>query len=161
MWEQNYRPVAGSLGLSALVAAIPLFVLFYMLGVKRKPSWIAGLSALAAAWVVVLAVIHMPVQQALASTIYGAAFGIFPIFWIVFSAILLYRVTVDTGKFEIIKDSVGALSDDRRLQALLIAFSFGAFLEGASGFGTPVAVAAAMMTGLGFSPFFAAGICLL
>jgi len=161
MWEQNYRPVAGSLGLSALVAAIPLFVLFYMLGVKRKPSWIAGLSALAAAWVVVLAVIHMPVQQALASTIYGAAFGIFPIFWIVFSAILLYRVTVDTGKFEIIKDSVGALSDDRRLQALLIAFSFGAFVEGAAGFGTPVAVAAAMLAGLGFSPFYAAGICLL
>jgi len=161
MWEQNYRPVAGSLGLSALVAAIPLFVLFYMLGVKRKPSWIAGLSALAAAWLVVLAVIHMPVQQALASTIYGAAFGIFPIFWIVFSAILLYRVTVDTGKFEIIKDSVGALSDDRRLQALLIAFSFGAFVEGAAGFGTPVAVAAAMLAGLGFSPFYAAGICLL
>ena len=84
-----------------------------------------------------------------------------PIGWIVFSAILLYRLTVETGKFEIIKDSVGSLTPDRRLQALLIAFAFGAFIEGAAGFGSPVAVAAAMLTGLGFSPFYAAAICLL
>jgi len=161
MWEQNYQPVAGSLGLSALVAAVPLFVLFFLLGVKRKPSWMAALVALVAAWLVALAVFHMPFQLALTSTLNGMAFGVFPIFWIVFTAIILYRVTVDTGKFEIIKDSVGALSDDRRLQALLIAFSFGAFVEGAAGFGTPVAVAAAMLAGLGFSPFYAAGICLL
>ncbi|HYM10731.1 MAG TPA: lactate permease LctP family transporter [Bryobacterales bacterium] len=161
MWEQNYYPVAGSLWWSTLVASVPLLVLFYMLGVKRKPSWMAALWALAGAWVVALAVIRMPVRQALAATIYGAAFGLFPIGWIVFSAILLYRITVDTGKFEIIKDSVGRLSDDRRLQALLIAFSFGAFIEGAAGFGTPVAVAAAMLAGLGFSPFYAAAICLL
>lgn len=161
MWEQNYEPVAGSLGWSALVAAVPLLVLFYMLGVKRKPSWMAALTALVSAWVVALAVYKMPLQQALASTIYGAAFGLFPIGWIVFSSILLYRLAVDTGKFEIIKDSVGTLSDDRRLQALFIAFSFGAFVEGAAGFGAPVAVAAAMLAGLGFSPFYAAGICLL
>ncbi len=161
MWEQNYHPVAGNLWYSALVAAVPLVVLFYLLGVKRKPSWMAALSGLAAAWVVALAVFHMPVQQALAATLYGAAFGLFPIGWIVFAAIVLYRVTVDTGKFEIIKDSMETLSDDRRLQALLIAFSFGAFVEGAAGFGTPVAVAAAMLAGLGFSPFYAAGICLL
>jgi L-lactate transport len=161
MWEQNYHPVAGSLGYSALVAAAPLLVLFFLLGVKRKPSWLAALSGLAAALAAALFVIHMPAIQALAAVVYGAAFGLFPIGWIVFSAILLYRVVLETGKFEIIKDSVGALSDDRRLQALLIAFSFGAFVEGAAGFGTPVAVAAAMLAGLGFSPFYAAGICLL
>lgn len=161
MWEQNYHPVAGSLGYSALVASVPLLILFYMLGVRRKPSWMAGLSALGAAWVVALFVIGMPVRQAAAATVYGAAFGLFPIGWIVFSSILLYRIAVDTGKFEIIKDSVGALTDDRRLQALLIGFSFGAFIEGAAGFGTPVAVAAAMLAGLGFPPFYAAVICLL
>jgi lactate permease len=161
MWQHNYQPVGGSLFLSSVVAAIPLLVLFYMLGVKRKPSWMAALSALGAAWVVALAAYGMPFQQALTSTIYGAAFGLFPIAWIVFASILLYRLTVETGKFEIIKDSVGALSNDRRLQGLFIAFSFGAFVEGAAGFGAPVAVSAAMLTGLGFSPFYAAGICLL
>ncbi|MCQ8779989.1 L-lactate permease, partial [Escherichia coli] len=90
-----------------------------------------------------------------------ACFGLFPIGWIVFWAIILYRLTLITGRFEILKDSVGSLTDDRRLQALLIAFAFGAFIEGAAGFGTPVAVAAAMLAGLGFSPFYAAGICLL
>jgi lactate permease len=116
---------------------------------------------LAAAVAVSLAVYRMPVVPMLGAVAYSAAFGLFPIGWIVFTAILLYRVTVETGKFEIIKDSVGSLSSDRRLQALLIAFAFGAFLEGAAGFGAPVAIAAAMLTGLGFSPFYAAGICLL
>ena len=161
MWQHNYEPVGGSLGLSAAVAAIPILVLFYMLGVRRKPTWMAALSALVAAWVVALAAYRMPFQQALMSTLYGAAFGIFPIAWIVFASIMLYRLAVDTGKFEIIKDSVGTLSNDRRLQALFIAFSFGAFVEGAAGFGAPVAISAAMLTGLGFSPFYAAGICLL
>ena len=161
MWQHNYQPVGGNLGLSALVAAIPIFVLFYMLGVKRKPTWIAASTALAAGWVVALAVYRMPVRYALMSTLNGAAFGMFPIAWIVFAAIMLYRLAVDTGKFEIIKDSVGGLSNDRRLQGLFIAFSFGAFIEGAAGFGAPVAIAGAMLAGLGFSPFYAAGICLL
>jgi len=161
MWEQNYFPVGGSLSFSALVAAIPLLVLFYMLGVKRKPSWMAGLSALAAAALLAVLVFRMPPVQAVAATLYGAAFGLFPIGWIVFTAILLYRMVVETGQFEVIKESVGALSGDRRLQALLIAFSFSAFIEGAAGFGTPVAVAAAMLAGLGFSPFYAAAICLV
>ena len=103
----------------------------------------------------------MPVQLALISTVYGAAYGVFPIAWIVFASIMLYRLAVDTGKFEIIKDSVGGLTDDRRLQAMFIAFSFGAFIEGAAGFGAPVAVSGAMLAGLGFNPFYAAGICLL
>jgi lactate permease len=103
----------------------------------------------------------MPTNLALSAMTYGAAQGLFPIGWIVYWAIVLYRLTLETGKFEIIKDSIGGLTSDRRLQAMLIAFAFGAFIEGASGFGTPVAVAAAMLAGLGFSPFFAAGICLL
>ncbi len=161
MWQQNYEPLSGSLGLSAIVAAIPILVLFYMLGVIRKPAWMAAVSALAAAFVLALLVYGMPVQLAVMSTLNGAAFGLFPIAWIVFSSIMLYRLAVDTGKFEVIKDSVGGLTNDRRLQALLIAFSFGAFIEGAAGFGAPVAVAGAMLAGLGFSPFYAAGICLL
>lgn len=161
MWQHNYEPVGGSLGVSAVVAAIPIFVLFYMLGVKRKPAWMAASGALVSALLVALIAYRMPPQLAILSTIYGAAFGIFPIAWIVFSSILLYRLAVDTGKFEIIKDSVGGLTTDRRLQAMFIAFSFGAFIEGAAGFGAPVAVSGAMLAGLGFNPFYAAGICLL
>jgi lactate permease len=161
MWEHNYEPLGGSLALSAPVAAIPILVLFVMLGVLRKPSWISALSALGSALIVSLLVYGMPVSLAIVSVIYGAAYGIFPIAWVVFSSIMLYRLVVDTGKFEIIKDSVGSLTDDRRLQAMFIAFSFGAFIEGAAGFGAPVAVAGAMLAGLGFDPFYAAGICLL
>ncbi len=140
---------------------MPIFVLLFLLGVKRKPAWIAALSGLAATALVSLFLYRMPVTQVVAATAYGAAFGLFPIGWIVIWAVLLYRLTVETGKFEAIKYSLGSLTQDRRLQALLIAFAFGAFLEGAAGFGTPVAVAAAMLAGLGFSPFYAAGICLL
>jgi len=161
MWSQNYTPVAASLPLSALIAAIPIFVLLYLLGVARKPSWIASLAGLASALAVALFAYGMPAGLALSSALYGAANGMLPIGWIVFTAILLYRLTVETGKFEIIKDSVASLTGDQRVLALLIAFAFGAFIEGASGFGTPVAVAAAMLTGLGFQPFYAAAICLL
>src|SRR5215510_10560839 len=135
MWQHNYEPVAGSLGVSAIVAAIPILVLFLMLGVLRKPAWMSAATALASALLVSLVVYGMPFRLAIISTIYGAAFGIFPIAWIVFSSIMLYRLAVDTGKFEIIKDSIGGLNNDRRLQALFIAFSFGAFIEGAAGFG--------------------------
>jgi lactate permease len=161
MWQHNYEPVAGNLGLSAVVAAIPILVLFYMLGIRRTPAWIAASSALVSALLVAIVAYGMPVQMAVISTLYGAAFGIFPIAWIVFASIMLYRLAVDTGKFEVIKDSVGSLTNDRRLQAMFIAFSFGAFIEGAAGFGAPVAVSGAMLAGLGFNPFYAAGICLL
>ena len=161
MWEQNYTPVAESLSASTIVAAIPLVILFVMLGVMRKPGWIAGLSALGAAVLLAVGIYGMPVPQAGMSMVNGAAFGLFPIGWIVIASLILYHVTVETGKFEIIKDSIGSLSDDRRLQAILIGFAFGAFIEGAAGFGTPVAIAAAMLTGLGFSPFYAAFICLV
>ncbi len=161
MWQHNYEPIAGSLGVSAVVAAIPIVVLFVMLGVLRKPAWMSAATALASALLVSLLVYRMPVSLAFISTIYGAAFGIFPIAWIVFASIMLYRLAVDTGKFEIIKDTIGGLTTDRRLQAMFIAFSFGAFIEGAAGFGAPVAISGAMLAGLGFNPFYAAGICLL
>src|SRR5690242_892047 len=161
MWQHNYEPIAGSLGLSAVVAAIPIVVLFVMLGLLRKAAWKSALASLASALLVALLAYGMPLNLAVMSTLYGAAYGIFPIAWIVFAAIMLYRLAVDTGKFAIIKDSVGGLNDDRRLQAIFSAFSFGAFIEGAAGFGAPVAVSGAMLAGLGFSPFYAAGICLL
>ena len=161
MWQHNYEPVGGSLAISAVIAAIPILVLFFMLGIKRKPSWMSALAALVSALIIALFVYGMPVQLALISTLYGAAFGLFPIAWIVFSSIMLYRLAVDTGKFEIIKDSIGGLTNDRRLQAMFIAFSFGAFIEGAAGFGAPVAISGAMLAGLGVNPFYAAGICLI
>jgi lactate permease len=161
MWQHNYAPIGGSLAASALVAGIPIVVLFVMLGVLRKPSWISALGSLGSALLVALVAYGMPVKLAVISTLYGAAYGLFPIAWVVFTSIMLYRLVVDTGKFEVIKDSVGGLTDDRRLQAMFIAFSFGAFIEGAAGFGAPVAVAGAMLAGLGFDPFYAAGICLL
>ncbi len=161
MWTHNYEPLGGSLALSAPVAALPIVVLFLMLGVWRAPAWKAAITGLASAFLLAILVYGMPAQLAVVSALYGAAYGVFPIAWIVFSSIMLYRLAVDTGKFEVIKDSVGSLTDDRRLQAMLIAFSFGAFIEGAAGFGAPVAVSGAMLAGLGFNPFYAAGLCLI
>ena len=160
MWQQNYTPL-GSLPFSALVAALPIFTLLLLLGILRKPAWVAALSGLAATILVAVFLYGMPLGKVIGATTYGAAFGLFPIGWIVIWAVFLYRLTLDTGKFEFIKHSIGSLTKDRRLQALLIAFAFGAFVEGAAGFGTPVAVASAMLAGLGFTPFYAAAICLL
>src|SRR4029078_11698908 len=154
MWNQDYVPAANSLPLSAALAALPILVLLVSLGLLRLSAWKAGLLGPITAALVAAFVHGMPVRLVLASTAYGAAFGLFPIAWIVFWAVALYRLTVETGQFELSKDSVGRLAQERRLQALLIAFAFGAFIEGAAGFGTPVAVAAAMLTGLGFSPFY-------
>jgi lactate permease len=144
MWQQNYTPL-GNLPVSALVAALPIFTLLYLLIIRRKPAWIAALSGLGATILVAVFLYGMPFGKVIASTTYGASFGLFPIGWIVIWAVFLYRLTLDTGKFESIKHSIGSLTSDRRLQALLIAFAFGAFVEGAAGFGTPVAVASAML----------------
>lgn len=103
----------------------------------------------------------MPAGLALTATATGALYGLFPIFWIVVTAIFIYNMTVETGQFEVVKDSIATITDDRRLQGLLIAFGFGAFLEGAAGFGTPVAISAGMLVGLGFNPLYAAGLCLI
>ncbi len=160
MWSQSYLPLGGLVP-SALLAAVPVVLMLYLLGVARKPAWVAGLSGCAVAFVIALAAYRMPVNLAVNSAIYGAAYGLLPIAWIVFTALLLYRLAVETGKFEIIKDSIGHLTSDTYMQALVIAFAFGAFIEGASGFGSPVAVASAMLVGLGMAPFEAATICLL
>ena len=161
MPQQEYLPIAGNIVYSSLAAAIPIFVLIYLLGIKRTTAWVAALCGLGSALLVALLVYRMAPATAASAVAYGASFGLFPICWIIVWAIFLYRIMVDTGKFEIVKDSIGNLTTDRRLQALLIAFAFSSFIEGAAGFGTPVAVAAAMLTGLGFSPFYAAAICLL
>jgi lactate permease len=161
MWQQNYSFAGDSLTVSALIASTPLLTLFYLLGVRRKPAWTSALASLAVAWIVARLFVGMPVQQATAATIAGAAFGLFPISWIVFTSILLYRLAVETGKFAVIKDSIGALTSDRRLQLLLIAFAFSGFIEGGAGFGSPVAISAAMLAGLGFPPFYAAVLCLI
>src|SRR5271170_1477242 len=161
IWDQSYFPFGLGLGVSALVAAAPIFTLLLLLGVMRKAAWIAGLWGLGVAFVLAIVVYRMPSVTAVSAAVNGAAFGLFPISWIVFWAIALFRVTEVTGKFEIIKHSIARLTADPRRQALLIAFAFGAFLEGAAGFGTPVAIAATMLTGLGFSPFRASAICLL
>src|SRR5579863_3705061 len=159
--EQGYYIWGQGLVISAIVAALPIAVLLFLLGVMRKPAWVAALWGLGSTLLVALAGYRMPFSLTLSSAAYGAAFGLFPISWIVFWAIVLYNVTVATGKFTIIKDSVGSLTPDLRIQAIIIAFGFGAFIEGAAGFGTPIAVAGAMMVGLGFSPYYAAALCLL
>jgi L-lactate transport len=160
-WSQSYTLFGGGLAFSAAVASLPILTLLFLLGVLRKPAWFASLCSLAVALVIALFAYKLPPPLTLSAAADGSAFGLFPISWIVFASITLYRVTVETGKFEIIKASMGNLTTDARLQALLVAFAFGAFVEGAAGFGTPVAVAAAMMVGLGFSPFYASALCLV
>jgi lactate permease len=158
---QNYAPLGEGHVFSALVAGVPLYVLFFMLAVKRVSGHKAAfLGTLAAALLAVLAW-GMPAGLAGSAVLYGAAFGLFPIVWIVITAIWLYNMTVESGEFEIIKDSLAVITDDRRLQAIFIAFAFGSFIEGTAGFGTPVAITAAMLVGLGFNPLYAAGICLI
>ncbi len=161
IWEQGYFIWGQGLAISALIAAIPTAVLLFLLGVKRKPAWVASLAGLCATLVVALVGFQMPAKLMLSAAAHGAAFGLFPISWIVFWAIVLYNMTVKSGKFAIVKDSIGSLTSDLRIQSIIIAFGFGAFIEGAAGFGTPIAVAGAMMVGLGFSPYYAAALCLL
>lgn len=159
-WTQIYNPL-GNLLLSALVAALPVVILLGLLAFFHVKAHIAALAGLAASLLVAIVAYGMPTSLALASAANGAAYGLFPIGWIVLCAIFVYDITVETGKFEIVKETIANLADDRRIQALLIAFSFGAFIEGAAGFGTPVAISAAMLIGLGFKPLPAAGIALI
>jgi lactate permease len=160
-WTQNYQPIMDSIGLSAIVAAIPLFILLYMLGIKRSKGHNAAFFGVLSAVVIAIAGFKMPVGLAISATLNGALVGIFPIVWIVVTAIWVYNMTVESGEFEIIKNSLASITEDRRLQALFIAFAFGSFIEGTAGFGTPVAITAAMLVGLGFNPVYAAGICLV
>src|SRR5665213_2073032 len=159
-WIQSYTPL-GNLLLSALVAAVPVCVLLGLLAFSKVRAHWAALIGLAASLAVAIFVYKMPWKLAGLATIDGAAYGLFPIGWIVFSAIFVYDITVHTGQFEIVKQSIAGLADDRRVQAILIAFCFGSFIEGAAGLGTPVAISAAMLIGLGFRPLIAAGLALI
>ena len=161
VWDQRYEPVADNLALSALVAALPVIVLLGLLGLLRIRAHYAALAGLATALLVALLVYGMPAPMAAAALANGALFGLFPIGWIVLMAMFVYDLTVKTGEFEVVKDSIAGMASDRRIQVLLIAFCFGAFLEGSAGFGTPVAICAAMLIGLGFRPLPAAGLSLI
>src|SRR4051812_8245059 len=152
MYKQVYDPVSNSLGLSSIFAVLPLIALFVLLGGVKLKAWQAGLAALVVAIVVAIAVYSMPVDQALLSASEGAAFGLFPIMWIVVTALWIYNMTVATGEFAVLRRSFGAISDDQRVQAVIIAFCFGALLEALAGFGTPVAIGSVMLIGLGFKP---------
>lgn len=160
-WTQNYSALGNSLGLTALAVSIPIFFLFWALAVKGMKGYVAGLIALLITLVDVVLVYKMPVSIALSATAYGMLYGLWPIAWIVLTAVYLYNLTVESGQFEIIKSSIASISNDRRIQALLVAFCFGAFLEGAAGFGAPVAITGALLIGLGFEPLKAAGLCLI
>jgi lactate permease len=161
MYEQVYEPIAGNLALSTLVAVIPILVLFVLLaGLRMAAQW-ASLVTLAVALVIAVVVYGMPIGLALDSTLLGICFGLFPIVWIVINAIFIYNVIVDTGFFDTIRDSLAGVSNDRRIQVVLIAFVFGALLEATAGFGTPVAITASLMAGLGFEALYAAALALL
>ncbi|MFV3382502.1 lactate permease LctP family transporter [Pseudomonas sp. NY15354] len=159
-WQQLYSPL-GSLGLSALAAVIPIVFFFLALAVFRLKGHVAGSITLALSILVAIFAFQMPVDMALAAAGYGFLYGLWPIAWIIVAAVFLYKLTVKSGQFEVIRSSVLSITDDQRLQVLLIGFCFGAFLEGAAGFGAPVAITAALLVGLGFNPLYAAGLCLI
>lgn len=159
-WTQVDDPLNGIV-LSALAAAIPVFFIFWALIIKKMKGYLASLLTLIVAIIFAVVVYKMPLLLAVLSGFNGILYGLFPICWIIIGALFLYNVTVASGQFEIIKNSVASITSDRRIQAVLIAFPFGAFLEGAAGMGTPVAITAAMLAGLGFNPLYAAGLCLI
>jgi len=159
-WTQVTNPFNNIL-LSALVAVVPILFIFWALIIKKMKGYQACLSTTVLALLIAVLVYGMPLKLALLSTINGGLYGLFPICWIIISAVFLFNVTIKSGQFEVIKHFMASITSDRRIQALLIAFSFGSFLEGTAGFGAPVAITAAMLVGLGFNPMYAAGICLI
>jgi lactate permease len=159
-WEQNYAPVVDT-GISALIAALPVVTLLGLLAFWHVRAQIAALAGLLVAAVLAIAVYHMPPQLTLMAAVFGAAFGLFPIGWIILNAIFVYNLSVETGQFAVLQKQLSGVSRDRRIQALLIAFSFGAFIEGAAGFGAPVAISGALLIGLGFKPLEAAKLALI
>ena len=161
MYKQVFDPVGDSLGLTTIFAALPLITLFVLLGAFRITAWISGLVALAVAIVVSVAVYDVPVGQSLDMGLEGAAFGLFPIMWIVINAVWIYNMTERTGHFAVLRRSFARISDDQRIQAVIVAFSFGALIEGLAGFGTPVAITSVMLIALGFSPMKAAALSLI
>lgn len=160
-YVQNFIPLKGHLFLSALIAAFPILFFFWALAIKKMAAHLASLATLVIALLISVIVYRMPAVLPVMSASQGIVYGILPIAWIIINSVFLYKLTVKTGQFDVIRNSVVSITEDRRLQALLIAFSFGAFLEGCAGFGAPVAITAALLVGLGFNPLYAAGICLL
>src|SRR5205823_3844389 len=164
-YQQSLDPLAGKIAgsqvLSTLFAAVPVLVLFWLLVPRRWLASKAGAAAAVTAWVIAVVIYGMPADMAAMAFVHGAGFGLLPVGWTIFNAMLLYNITVRTGQFEIIRRSIAGLSGDARIQAILIGFAFGAFLEGAAGGGTPVAICGAIMVGLGFDPFLAAVLCLI
>lgn len=160
-FTQNFSVVGNSLTWSAIIALIPILYFFWALAIKKMKGYVAGLTTLLIAMILVVTFYKMPVETAVMSAVQGGVYGLTPIGWIIITSVFLYKITVKTGQFDIIRSSVLSITEDRRLQALLIAFSFGAFLEGAAGFGAPVAISAALLVGLGFNPLYAAGLCLI
>src|SRR2546421_2536310 len=160
-FQQAYQPVAGSILLSAIVAGVPLYVLFVMLAVLRLPAWICAITSMLTAAALGWLVWGMPIGITAGAATEGMAFGLWPISWIVLNAVFFHNLTVASGDFDVIHRSLTRLTEDRRLQALLIAFSFGALLEGIAGFGAPVAITASIMASLGFEPVSAAVLALL
>src|SRR5512140_2302769 len=160
MWNQIYNPL-GSATLSTIAAALPVVTLLVLIASNKVKAHIAAVIALIVANLVTIFIFTMPADMSIRASILGAVTGFFPIGWIVLNVIFLYRLTVERGVFETLQTTIGGVTEDRRLQLLLIAFCFGAFFEGASGFGTPVAVTAAILMGLGFSPLAAAGLSLI
>src|SRR6201982_1380067 len=160
MWDQVYDPFKNTT-LSTLAAALPVVTLLVLIASNKVKAHIAAIIALIVANLVAIAIFTLPADISLRATILGAVTGFFPIGWIVLNVIFLYRLTVEKGVFVTLQNTIGGVTNDRRLQLLLIAFSFGAFFEGASGFGTPVAVTGAILIGLGFSPLAASGLSLI
>src|SRR4051812_7854094 len=161
MFQQDLQAVGDSLFLSALCGAIPLITLFVLLGGLRLKAWLAGVISLVVALLVAVVLFSMPVGQALLAGTEGAAFGFFPILWIVINAIWVYNLTVKSGHFDVLRRSFATVSGDQRVQAIIIAFCFGALLEALAGFGTPVAITVVMLMALGFQPVKAAAVALI
>lgn len=160
LWQQNYDP-AGNIWISALVALIPIVFFFLALTRLRLKGYQAGTITVLLALGVALLFYRMPASAALASAVYGFFYGLWPIAWIIVAAVFLYKISVKTGQFDVIRSSILSVTPDQRLQLILVGFCFGAFLEGAAGFGAPVAITAALLVGLGFKPLYAAGLCLI
>jgi lactate permease len=161
VYEQVFDPVSDSLGASSIFAALPLITLFVMLGVFRVTAWVSGIVALVVAILVSVIVWDVPFGQSMDMGLEGAAFGLFPIMWIVINAVWIYNMTETTGHFAVLRRSFAAISEDQRIQAIIIAFSFGALIEGLAGFGTPVAITSVMLIALGFKPIKAAALSLI
>ena len=159
-WQQIYDPM-GNVWLSSLVALIPIIFFFLALAVFRLKGSVAGTITVVLALLVSLFAYQMPTSMAFASIVYGFFYGLWPISWIIIGAVFLYKVSVKTGQFDVIRSSILSITEDQRLQMLLVGFAFGTFLEGAAGFGAPVAITAALLVGLGFKPLYAAGLCLI